>query len=193
MRKLVALFIILCFPFVVVSQQGGMDNYYNSVNWNQSSANLKTELNTLISTNHNPIAYGSSGAGTWAVLQVSDLISGSNNVSLIYGYEDGSDAYTKNDISRDKALMSSGLCTGYWNREHIFPKSLAVPGLDTDTPGSGTDLHNLRAADCQMNSTRNNNVYVDGSGDSVYNDGGIGSNSFTWSYLSFCRQCFSLV
>ena len=171
MKKLTLLFIISFFSFTVFSQQGGMDNYYNSVNWNQSSANLKTELNTLISTNHNPIAYGSSGAGTWAVLQVSDLISGSNNVSLIYGYEDGSDAHTENDISRDKALMSSGLCTGYWNREHIFPKSLADPDLDIDTPGSGTDLHNLRAADCQMNSTRNNNVYVDGSGDSVYNDG----------------------
>ena len=27
----------------------------------------------------------------------------------------------------------------------------------------------------------------------VYNDGSISSNSFTWSYLSFCRQCFGLV
>ena len=170
MRKLAMLFVFLFFPFVVFSQEGGMHSYYNSVNWNQSSDNLKSALNTLISTSHTNLPYTSDSEDTWDVLRVSDLISGSNNVSLIYGYNN-SDADTYNDISRDRDLMSSGTCTGYWNREHIFPKSLATPALDTDSPGSGTDLHNLRAADCQMNSTRNNNVYGDGSGDSVLNSG----------------------
>jgi endonuclease I len=171
MRKLLVLFIFLFFPFVVFSQEGGMHSYYSTVNWNQSSAALKSTLNSLISSGHTNLPYTSGSEDTWDVLQISDLISGSNNVSLIYGYEDGSDAEPKNDISRDKSLMSSGTCTGYWNREHIFPKSLATPALDTDSAGSGTDLHNLRAADCQMNSTRNNNVYGDGSGDSVLNSG----------------------
>jgi len=164
------LFVLLC-PLLILSQQSGMDDYYNSVNWNQSSAALKSTLNSLISSGHTNLPYTSGSEDTWDVLQISDLISGSNNVSLIYGYEDGSDAEPKNDISRDKSLMSSGTCTGYWNREHIFPKSLATPALVTDSAGSGTDLNNLRAADCQMNSTRNNNVYGDGSGDSVLNSG----------------------
>ena len=171
MKKLLLFFL---FPFVAFTQSDGvMHAYYNSINeWNVSSEALKAELKTLISTNHNPIAYGSNGSGTWAALQVSDVVSeGSNNVSLLYGYEDGSDSDTRNDASRDKSLMSSGACEGYWNREHIFPKSLATPALDDDYPGSGTDLFNLRAIDCQMNSLRNNNVYGDGSGDSVLNSG----------------------
>jgi len=170
MKKLLFFFL---FPFVAIAQSNGvMDDYYNSItDWNISSAALKSTLNSLISSGHTNLPYTSGSEDTWDVLQISDLISGSNNVSLIYGYEDGSDAEPKNDISRDKSLMSSGTCTGYWNREHIFPKSLATPALVTDSAGSGTDLHNLRAADCQMNSTRNNNVYGDGSGDSVLNSG----------------------
>ena len=65
MRKLAVLFVFLFFPFVVFSQEGGMHSYYNSVNWNQSSDNLKSALNTLISTSHTNLPYTSDSEDTW--------------------------------------------------------------------------------------------------------------------------------
>ena len=50
---------------------------------------------------------------------------------------------------------------------------MATPDLETDSAGAGTDLHNLRAADSQMNSTRNNNEFETGSGNS-----GLTTNGF---------------
>ena len=51
MKKLLFFYL---FPLVTIAQSNGvMDDYYNSIlDWNLSSAALKTELNTLISTNH---------------------------------------------------------------------------------------------------------------------------------------------
>ena len=101
---------------------------------------------------------------------------------LIYGYDD-TDESTKNDRTRNIYSNQSGSCIGYWNREHVFAKSLANPSLVTNQPGSGTDIHNLRSADCQMNSTRNNRLFVDGSG----NSGTSGSyffpgDEFEWQF-----------
>ena len=165
------LFVLLC-PLLIVSQQGGMDDYYNSVNWNQSSAALKSTLNTLISTGHNPLPYSSASEDTWDVLQISDLISGTDNVLLMYGYDD-SDGDSSTDRTRSKNDMATSGCTGLWNREHVFAKSLATPALETTSAGSGTDLHNLRAIDCQMNSTRNNNVFEDSSGNAALTTNGF--------------------
>jgi hypothetical protein len=58
-------------------------------------------------------------------------------------------------------------CTGtagLWNREHVFAKSLANPSLETNFPGPGTDVHNLRAADSQKNTQRSNRLFIDDSG-----------------------------
>tara|TARA_B110000046_G_C13024605_1_gene413185 strand:+ start:152 stop:907 length:756 start_codon:yes stop_codon:yes gene_type:complete len=48
--------------------------------------------------------------------------------------------------------------TSGWNREHCWPKSLGG-GMNTSSPGIGTDLHNLFCADQSMNSTRSNKAY----------------------------------
>ena len=175
MKKLLFFFL---FPFVAIAQSNGvMDDYYNSItDWNISSAALKTELNTLISNNHVNLPYTSSNEDTWDALQISDLKPSTNDVYLIYGFDEIlTDGVPKNDYTRSKTLMQSGSNDiGYWNREHMFPKSLATPALTTSNSSggpSGNDLHNLRACDFQMNATRNNNVYGDGSGDSVLNSG----------------------
>lgn len=55
-----------------------------------------------------------------------------------------------------------------WNREHVWAKSLlGYPGgglADTKTNGPGADLHNLRAANSSINSSRGNKPFVAGSG-----------------------------
>ncbi|WP_083540816.1 endonuclease I family protein [Aequorivita viscosa] len=55
---------------------------------------------------------------------------------------------------------------GLWNREHVFARSLANPSLDTSYPSAGTDVHNLRSCDSQMNSSRSNRIFQDGNGNS---------------------------
>jgi len=55
-----------------------------------------------------------------------------------------------------------------WNKEHVWAKSLLQfpsGGLaDTKTNGPGADLHNLRAANPSINSSRGNKPFVSGNG-----------------------------
>ena len=101
-------------------------------------------------------------------------------------WEDGSDQDITNDISRSKSLQDNGSGTDFvWNREHVFPKSLANPILDTSIPGPATDAHHLRAADRGRNSARNNRKYGRGSGNSNYSsldfhEGLDGPNTAAW-------------
>ncbi|MFB1027372.1 MAG: endonuclease, partial [Flavobacteriaceae bacterium] len=118
------------------------------------------------------------------------------NEILFYGYNDA-DNETNNARTRAITSQSSGLCIGYWNREHVFAKSLANPSLVTDEPGPGTDVHNLRAADCQMNSRRNNNYFRDGSGNSFLDGEFYPGDEFKgdvariimYMYLRYPSQC----
>ena len=167
-RNKFLIFIILISQ-IVVSQ---VPAYYSSIDFGQSGEALKSDLTTLIS-GHTEFPYSSSSTDTWDILQESDILSG-DNVLLIYGYDD-TDSNPITDRLRDKDDLCnfSGSCVGYWNREHVYPKSLATPDLETDSAGAGTDLHNLRAADSQMNSTRNNNEFETGSGNS-----GLTTNGF---------------
>src|ERR671921_632750 len=63
-----------------------------------------------------------------------------------------------------------------WNREHVWAKSHGDFGEAT---GPGTDLHHLRPADVQVNSTRGN-LDFDNGGSAVTNGGGstVDSDSF---------------
>ena len=55
-----------------------------------------------------------------------------------------------------------------WNREHVWPNSrLGIPRVSGSTRNIGTDLHNLRAADPGVNSSRGNK-WFDISGASAY-------------------------
>jgi len=159
---------LLVFPILSFSQ---IPSYYSSIDFNQTGDALKNQLTTLITNTHTTEIYYTSGAfDVWDALKQTDLDpddATNTNVLLMYGYND-IDAVTKNDRVRDEALSchQSG-CTGLWNREHVYPKSLATPALTTDDPGAGTDAHNLRACDGQMNSSRNNRPYEDGIGNAA--------------------------
>ena len=173
--------------------------YYSSIDFPQDGNALKDDLSTLIIDTHSTlIPYTSSSTDTWDVIHESDLdVTISNNVILFYGYDD-TDNVSINDRTRAiTAQQSSGSCIGYWNREHVFAKSLANPSLVTNSAGAGTDVHNLRAADCQMNSRRNNNYFKDGSGNS-YLDGdfypgdefkGDVARIIMYMYLRYPTQC----
>ena len=182
--------------FVLFAQ---VPQYYTNIDFTLQGDQLKDELSELIIDTHtNLIPYTSSSTDTWDVLRISDLVDvDSNNVLLIYGYDD-TDESTKNDRTRNIYSNQSGSCIGYWNREHVYAKSLANPSLVTNQPGPGTDIHNLRSADCQMNSTRNNRLFVNGSG----NSGTLGSYFFPgdefkgdvariimYMYLRYPSQC----
>ncbi|CDR31368.1 Extracellular ribonuclease precursor [Acholeplasma oculi] len=66
-----------------------------------------------------------------------------------------------------------------WNREHVWAKSLFGAGNyepGDSTRGIDADLHNLRAADTNVNSARGNNLFIN----QVYNDDGFGNYSSKW-------------
>jgi endonuclease I len=154
MKHKLLLLLLLC-STIAFSQ---IPSYYNDVNLAQSGTALKDDLATKIISTHS--TYLSYTPGVWDALKQSDLDpNNSNNVLLIYGYND-TDGVAQTDRSRDKDANGTGI--GTWNREHSYPKSLGTPNLGTSGPGS--DAHHLRASDGQMNSTRNNRKYADGSG-----------------------------
>lgn len=182
MKKLLLLLFMTSF-YVSFSQE----QYYNDVNKTLTGLALKDELAVkIIATHTNVLEYTSSRPDVWDACRATDEnTSNTSEVVLFYGWEDGTDQDVTNDRTRDKNLQDSGGGTAFvWNREHIFPKSLANPVLDTDIPGPATDAHHLRAADRTRNSTRNNRKYGRGSGNSDFSSdtfsGLSGPNTAAW-------------
>lgn len=115
--------------------------YYDTAQ-GKAGPELRSALHAII-RGHHVIPYSSSsGLDTSDALRLLDANpNDTNNVILIYS---GSDALAS----------TFGMTTG-WNREHQWPNSY---GLD-DKPPSYGDLHNLRACDATVNSSRGNKYY----------------------------------
>jgi len=125
--------------FFAVSQ--APDGYY-SLAEGKSDQELKSALHEIID-DHVPFPYSSSFKDTWNILRESDIDpQNSDNVILLYTGE-----------SVNGAQESSG-----WNREHVWPRSRGDFGTSLPT---GTDVHNLRACNWSVNSTRSNYTYED--------------------------------
>ncbi len=160
------------------------EQYYNDVNLTLTGADLKNALATKIIEAHtNLLTYT---PGVWEASKITDAnVSNTSEVVLIYGWENGTDQDITNDRTRDNSLQDRGDGESFrWNREHVFSKSLALPSLETNDPGSGTDAHNLRPADRSRNSERNNFKFAPGNGNSgrssiTYN-GPDGANTRGW-------------
>jgi endonuclease I len=196
-KELISFFGSLVFGLFSVLAQ--IPAYYSSVDFTQEGNALKEDLSALIINTHTTlIPYTSSSIDTWDIIHQSDAdVSVQGNVVLIYGYDD-TDNLTINDRTRSINLQqSTGPSIGRWNREHVFARSLASPVLETDDPGPGTDVHNLRAADSQMNSRRNNNYFRDGSGNSFLDGDFYPGDEFKgdvariimYMYLCYPTQC----
>lgn len=151
MKKI--LFFLL--PFTLTAQ---IPAYYDGLDFNKETEAVKEQLTNLIKATHVGITYT---PGVWDALDKSDLdLESEGRVLLIYGFDDNS--VDKNHRTREitkKNQGGPGSTIGKWEREHVYPKSLAVPKLETNYPGTGTDVHNLRAVDRQMNSSRSNNPF----------------------------------
>jgi len=187
MKKIFSIFLLAKLSFAL-SQ---VPVYYSSIDFTQTGMALKSQLTTLITNTHtSPISY----SDVWDVLVTSDLDpTNSADVLLAYGYDD-SDGSVINDRTRDKT--NNGGSTGQWNREHTFANSQGNPDLGTVGPGS--DAHNLRASDVQMNGNRGNLLFAAGSGDA----GPVSSNWYPgdewigdcarivmYMYLRYGLQC----
>ncbi|WP_420574037.1 endonuclease [Kordia sp.] len=163
--KRTLLFLIGLISFTTVAQQ----TYYNDVNLTLTGTQLRDALATkVINTHSNSLSYSE----IWTATRVTDLDpNNSNNVLLLYGWENGSDSDVTNDLSRDK--NDNGGNVGDWNREHTFANSLASPDLDSNTTNGPpySDAHNLRSTDVQRNGQRGSRLFSAGSG----NSGPVGS------------------
>ena len=156
----ILLFLVGLISFTTVAQQ----TYYNDVNLTLTGTQLRDALGTKVSNTHsNSLSYSE----IWTATMVTDLDpTNSNNVLLLYGWENGSDGDVTNDASRSK--NNNGGNVGDWNREHTFANSLASPDLDQFTTNGPpySDAHNLRSTDVQRNGQRGSRLFSAGSGNS---------------------------
>ena len=160
------LLLFLLIPFITLAQ---IPAYYSSINFSTTGDALKIQLSQLITETHTTfLPYTSSSQpDTWDALQLTDLNpENPENVFLIYGWDDN-DQSIINDRTRNKFLTCNSIpCVGYWNREHVFPRSLGTPNLGFELAGS--DAHNLRAIDYSLNNSRSNRRFEFGSGTNSY-------------------------
>ena len=155
--KLLLLFLL---PLYCIAQ---IPAYYSGINFNQSGDNLKNQLTTLITNTHTTnLPYTASGTiDTWDALYQTDLNpSNTNNVLLVYGWDD-TDSDITNDLSRDKTFSChTSSCSGLWVREHVYPRSLGTPNLGFEF--AGADVHSLRSIDNSRNNSRSNRKFEEG-------------------------------
>ena len=180
-KKLLVLIFITSFSVSFSQEQ-----YYSNVDLTLTGIQLKNALAEKIIATHTALPYTSSGPDVWDATKATDENpENTNEVVLFYGWEEGRDQDETNDSYRAKNLQDTGSGESFvWNREHVFPKSLANPILNTGDPGPATDAHHLRAADRTRNSTRNNRKYGRGTGNSDFStdtfSGLSGANTNAW-------------
>ena len=146
---------------------GQIQPYYNGLDLSKTGNDLFIELSNRIITTHSAIPYTGSPVDVWDACKLADEDpDNAANVLLIYGYDNSDDNFSTDKYRLKTEQAGSNYIPGKWNREHVFPKSLANPSFGTDEPGPGTDVHNLRPSDQDRNSDRSNNRFTDGSGNS---------------------------
>lgn len=130
---------------IIVLEKTSFSGYYASIEGLTGSA-LKDELKSIISKMKS-IGYSS----TSFIIEDSDIdLTKSNQLLLIY---------TRTNVKNVWDGASS------WNKEHIWPQS-KLGGA------SKSDIHNLRAANPGVNSSRGNHAFVEGSGSYGKKSGG---------------------
>lgn len=130
---------------------GPYDDTYYAPAIGKSGAALKTALHGIID-DQTKLSYSQ----VWTALQNTD--EDPNNTANVI------EMYSGNSIAKNR----NGGSVGDWNREHVWAQSHGDFGTGA---GPGTDLHHLRPADVQVNSTRGNKDF-DGGGSAVSNCSG---------------------
>jgi endonuclease I len=125
--------------------------YYDAAE-NKADQALRDALHNIID-DHQRFSYTSSGIDTWDILKEADADPNNpNNVLLIY---------TRESVDGDQEYASGN----GWNREHVWAKSRGDFGTQ---PPEGTDVHNLRASNIDVNTTRWNYAFDDCTSNSCY-------------------------
>ena len=131
--------------------------YYNNVDITLTGQDLYFALQNKIGNASSSFSYGDNKNS----MKITDEDpNNSNNVLLIYGYND-SDGNCTTDRTRNKNNFGGNNCE--YNREHTFAKSNANPAMTGDT-GIIADPQNLRPSDQRMNNDRGNRKMSAGSG-----------------------------
>ena len=161
MKKILLLICLTLFQFTQAQQP-----YYNDVDLTATGQDLYQELQDKIED----------ASGSWSYSDSRDALpftdedtDNSNNVLLIYGFQDDNNCNT--DRSRDKDEFGGNECD--YNREHTFSQSNANPPMSGST-GIRADPHNLRSSDVRRNGDRGNKKFANGSG----NSGDVGSGNW---------------
>lgn len=141
--KKFCLLLLLVIPCSIIAQ-----NYYQNVNTN-SNALLRSSLHNLIK-DHNTVSYN---ACKLHLKNSDEDPSNSNNVVLIY---------KQNSIPKDDFASNSQ--SDFWNREHVWAKSLgdfSSDGVFGSNPAY-SDLHNLKPCDMSVNASKGNKSFDEG-------------------------------
>lgn len=121
------------FSVTVIDSEAPTSDYYTSA-YGKDGQELKSALHEIID-DHKILSYSTA----WEALRETDEDpSNSNNVILFYS-------------AKSISKTSNGGNVGNWNREHVWAKSHGDFGTSN---GPGTDIHNLRPTDVQVNSSR---------------------------------------
>jgi len=199
MKKIYSILALLSINLILAQAGAPASPYYDGSDWTLTGTALKSALETKITSTHtNFLSYT---PGIWNASRITDLDpNNSNNVLLIYGWENGSDNVVTNDRFRDK--FANGGNAGNWNREHVFAKSLGNPRLDDGgTSDAGEDAHHLRPSDVQWNNSRGNLTFAAGSGNSGAVTGGWYpgdewkgdvARMMMYMYLRYGAQCLPI-
>ncbi|WP_372802585.1 endonuclease, partial [Lutibacter sp.] len=167
MKKTLPYLYLILF-FVTTSFFGQqIPSYYNGLDFSKTGNELFLELSGRITSTHTGIPYTSSSTDVWDACKLADEDPDiSTNVLLIYGYNDTDENFSTDRTRLKTENAGSTYIPGKWNREHVFPKSLANPSLEAESGlvSPGSDVHNLRPADQDRNTLRSNNKFTDGSG-----------------------------
>ena len=196
------------FSFISIFAQDGAPAtpYYDTFNWSQTGIALKNDLANKITTTHtNYLTYSE----VWDATQVTDLDPDdptNSKVLLLYGFSSNtcpsSSSDDKDHRTRDK-FSNGGSNSCEWNREHVYAKALAVPGLnDGGASDAGEDAHHLRACDVDRNNDRSSEKFANSTG----NSGDITSSTWypgdewkgdvarmmMYMYLRYGSQCLPI-
>jgi len=138
-RTIAAIIILLI--TLAIGFAGIPSGYYDAAA-GKSGQELKTALNSILNTNLTRVSYGDA---RYILAETDRDPNNSSNCILVY-------------LGTSVSGNWDGGIT--WNREHVWPQSLLGVNVENQSINVGSDLHNLKPADPNENSSRGNKYYA---------------------------------
>lgn len=161
-KKLMKNLLLLFFTFCTLTLFSQIPEGYYDGTENLGGDGLKSAIYNIIK-GHTAYPYTSSSTDVWDILKASDRDpNNSENVILFY---------CGRSINAAQEYNSGN----GWDREHVWAKSRGE--LSIETPGAGTDAHNLRPADGDVNTARNNRWFAQ-TAEKEYIDNGFATGNY---------------